>query len=84
LPSIIKIGKSRKLRWSGHVARTGNKVSAYAVFMGKFSWNTFAWMIENEMKSNNRMDWEISCGDGKCMELAKYSVEGRLLLFAVL
>jgi hypothetical protein len=44
----------------------GNKESASAIF----SWNTFTWMVEKEMKNNSRTDWEIGCGDGKCTKLA--------------
>jgi hypothetical protein len=35
LPSIIRIIKSRRLRWTGHVARMGEKRNAYRVLMRK-------------------------------------------------
>jgi hypothetical protein len=34
-PSIIRIIKSRKMRWAGHVARMGEKGNAYRLFVGK-------------------------------------------------
>jgi hypothetical protein len=34
-PSIIKIIKSRRMRWSGHVARMGEKRNAYRILVGK-------------------------------------------------
>jgi hypothetical protein len=34
-PSIIKVVKSRKMRWTGYVARTGEKRNAYGLLMGK-------------------------------------------------
>jgi hypothetical protein len=34
-PSIIRIIKSRRMRWAGHVARTGEKRNAYRLLMGK-------------------------------------------------
>jgi hypothetical protein len=34
-PSIIKIIKSRRMRWAGHVARMGEKMNAYRLFVGK-------------------------------------------------
>jgi hypothetical protein len=34
-PSIIKIIRSRRMRWAGHVARMGKKVSAYRIVVGK-------------------------------------------------
>jgi hypothetical protein len=33
--SIIKIIKSRRMRWSGHVARMGEKKNAYRLLVGK-------------------------------------------------
>jgi hypothetical protein len=35
LPSVIRIIKSRRMRWAGHVARMGEKRNAYRLFVGK-------------------------------------------------
>jgi hypothetical protein len=35
LPSIIRIIKSRKMRWAGHVARMGEKRNVYRLLAGK-------------------------------------------------
>jgi hypothetical protein len=34
-PSIIRIIKSRRMRWTGHVARMGDKRNAYRLLVGK-------------------------------------------------
>jgi hypothetical protein len=34
-PSIIRIIKSGRMRWAGHVARMGEKRNAYRLFVGK-------------------------------------------------
>jgi hypothetical protein len=34
-PSIIRIIKSRRMRWMGHVARMGEKRNAYRLLVGK-------------------------------------------------
>jgi hypothetical protein len=34
-PSIIRIIKSRRMRWAGHVARMGAKRNAYRLLVGK-------------------------------------------------
>jgi hypothetical protein len=34
-PSIIRIIKSRRMRWAGHVARMGEKRNAYKLLVGK-------------------------------------------------
>jgi hypothetical protein len=33
-PSIIRIMKSRRMRWAGHVARMGEKRNAYGLLVG--------------------------------------------------
>jgi hypothetical protein len=35
LPSIIRIIKSRRMRWAGHVARIGEKRNMYRLLVGK-------------------------------------------------
>jgi hypothetical protein len=34
-PSIIRIIKSRRMRWAGHVARRGQKKNVYRLLVGK-------------------------------------------------
>jgi hypothetical protein len=34
-PSIIRIIKSRRMRWAGHVARMGQKRNTYRLLVGK-------------------------------------------------
>jgi hypothetical protein len=34
-PSIIRIIKSRRIKWAGHVARMGEKRNAYRILVGK-------------------------------------------------
>jgi hypothetical protein len=34
-PSIIRMIKSRRMRWAGHVARIGEKRNAYRILVGK-------------------------------------------------
>jgi hypothetical protein len=34
-PSIIRIIKSRRMRWAGHVPRMGEKRNAYRLLVGK-------------------------------------------------
>jgi hypothetical protein len=35
LPSILRIMKSRRMSWAGHIARMGEKRNAYRLFVGK-------------------------------------------------
>jgi hypothetical protein len=34
-PNIIRISKSRRMRWAGHVARMGEKRNVYRLLVGK-------------------------------------------------
>jgi hypothetical protein len=34
-PNIIRVIKSRRMRWAGHVARMGEKRGAYKILMGR-------------------------------------------------
>jgi hypothetical protein len=34
-PSIIRIIKSRRMRWAGHVSRMGEKRNVYRILVGK-------------------------------------------------
>jgi hypothetical protein len=34
-PNIIRVMKSRRLRWAGHVARMGERIGAYRALVGK-------------------------------------------------
>jgi hypothetical protein len=35
LPSIIRMNKSRRMRWAGHVEQMGAKRNAYRILVGK-------------------------------------------------
>ena len=37
-PNIIRVIKSRRMRWAGHVARMGEERRAYRVLVGKPEW----------------------------------------------
>jgi hypothetical protein len=35
LPSIMRMIKSRRMQWAGHVAHMGEKIKAYRILLGK-------------------------------------------------
>ena len=42
-PNIVRVIKSRRMRWAGHVAHMGDKRSVYRVLVGKqTTWETQA------------------------------------------
>jgi hypothetical protein len=47
-PGIIRIIKSRRMRWAGHVARIGEKRNAYTLLVGnpEGGWIILGWILE--------------------------------------
>ena len=45
-PNVVRVIKSRRMRWAGHVARTGERKGLYRVLVGEpeTTWETQAWM----------------------------------------
>jgi hypothetical protein len=49
LPSVIRIIKSRRMRWTSHVARMGDKKNAYRLLVGRGKKTTriiLGWILE--------------------------------------
>jgi hypothetical protein len=64
-PSIIRIIKSRRVRWAGHVARMGEKRNTYSLLVGRpegrrpLGRPTHRWVDNIKMDLADRMGW---CG----------------------
>jgi hypothetical protein len=59
-PNIIRVIKSRRMRWAGHVARRGEKRNPYRILVGKPDgkrplgvWIILKWGLERQ----NRVVW---------------------------
>jgi hypothetical protein len=55
-PSIIRIIKSRRMRWVGHVARMGEKRNAYRLLVGKPDGKRLLGRPRRRWVDNIRMD----------------------------
>jgi hypothetical protein len=63
-PSIIRIIKSRRMRWAGHVARMGEKRNAYRLLVGKPVGKRPLGRPRRKWVDNIRMDLgEVGWGD---------------------
>jgi hypothetical protein len=63
-PSIIRIIKSRRMRWAGHVARMGEKMNAYRLLVGKPEGKRPLGRPRRRWVDNIRMDLaEVGWGD---------------------
>jgi hypothetical protein len=71
-PSIIRIIKSRRMRWAGHVARTGKKRNAYRLLVGKPEGKRPLGRPRGRWVDNIRMNLgEVGWGDVDWIGLAK-------------
>jgi hypothetical protein len=62
-PSIVRVIKSRRMRWAGHVARMGEKRCAYRVLVGKPERKRPLWRLGCRWEDNIKTDLqEEGCG----------------------
>jgi hypothetical protein len=82
-PSIIRIIKSRRMRWAGHVARMGEKRNAYRLLVGKPEGKRPLGRPRRRWVDNIRMDLgEVGWGDD-WIDLAKDGNRWRALVNSV-
>jgi hypothetical protein len=71
-PSIIRIIKSRRMRWAGHVARMGEKRNAYRLLVGKPEGERPLGRPRRRLVDNIRMDLgEVGWSDVDWIGLAQ-------------
>ena len=69
LPNIVRVVKSRRMRWAGHVARMGEDRGVHRVLVGKPEGNR---PLGRPWEDNIKMDLqEVGRGRGDWMELAQ-------------
>jgi len=65
-PNIVRVMKSRRMRWAGHVARMGEERVVYRVLVGKLEGKRPLGRPRCRWVDNIRMDLqEVGCG---CMD----------------
>jgi len=84
-PNIVRVIKSRRMRWAGHVARLGEWRGVYRVLVGKPEGRRSLGRPRRRWEDNIRMDLrEVGCGCVVWMELAKDRDRWRALVSAVM
>jgi hypothetical protein len=79
-PSIIRIIKSRRMRWVGHVARMEEKRNAYSLLVGKPEGKRSLGRPRRRWVDNIRIDLgEVGWGDVDWIVLAQDRNRGELL-----
>jgi hypothetical protein len=84
-PSIIKIMKTRRMRWAGHVARMGEKRNEYGLLVGKLEERMPLGRTRRRWLDNIRMDLiEMRWGDVDWIGLAQDRDRWKALVKSVL
>jgi hypothetical protein len=84
-PSIIRIIKSRRMRWAGHVTRIGEKKNSYRLLVGKPEGKRPLGRPRHRWVDNIRMDLrEVGWGDVDWIGLAQDRNRWRALANSVL
>ena len=84
-PSIVRVMKLRRMRWAGHVARMGEEMRAYRVFVGQPEGKRPLGRPRHRWVDNIRMDLqEVGCGYVDWIELAQDRDRWRTLVSAVM
>jgi hypothetical protein len=84
-PNIIRVIKSRRLRWAGHVARMGESRGAYRALVEKPEGRRPLGRPRRRWEDNNKMDLrEVGWGGMDWINLAQDSDRWRALVNAVM
>ena len=84
-PNIVRVIKSRRMRWAGHVARMGEGRGVYRSLVGKPEGKRPLVRPRRRWKDNIKMDLhEVGCWGMDWMELAQYRDSWRALVNAVM
>ena len=71
-PSIVRVIKSRTVRWAVRVARMGERRGVYRVLVGKSEGKRPLGRHRRRWEDNIKMDLqEVGCGDTDWIELAQ-------------
>jgi hypothetical protein len=63
-PSVVRVIKSRRMRWAGHVARMGERRDVYRVLVEKPQKMRPLGRTRGRWENNIKMDLqEVGCGD---------------------
>ena len=84
-PNIVRVIKSRRMRWAGHVAQMGEERGVYRVLVGKPEGKRLLGRPMHRWMDNIRMDLqEVGCGYMDWVGLAQDRDRWRTLVSAVM
>jgi len=84
-PNIVRVIKSRRMRWAGHVACMGEERGVYRILLGKPEGRRPRGRPKHRWVDNIRMDLqEVGCGYTDSIGLAQDRDRWRTLVSAVM
>ena len=84
LPNIVRVVKSRRMRWVGHVARMGEDRGVHRVLVGRPEGKRSLGRPRRRWEDNSKMDLQkVGRGRGDWMELAQDRDRWRALVGTV-
>ena len=83
-PNIVRVVKSRRMRWAGHAARMGEGRGVHRVLVGKPEGKRPLGRPRRRWEDNIKMDLQNVGGGGDWMELARNRDRWRALVNTVM
>ena len=84
LPNIVRVVKSRRMRWAGNMARMGEGRVVHRVLVGKLEGKRTLGRPRRRWEYNIKMDLQEVGGSGDWMELAQDRDRWRALVNTVM
>jgi len=84
LPNIMRVVKSRRMRWAGHMARMGDGRGVHRILVGKPEGKSPLGRPRHRWEDNIKMDLRKVGRGGDWMELAQDRDKWRVLVNTVM
>jgi len=81
---MLRVMKSRRMRWAGNVARMGERRGVYRILVEKIEGKRSTGGPRRKWKDNNRVLQEVGCGGTDWFELAQDRARWRALVNVVM